>query len=128
LGWEVYPQGLVIALERFSQYGLPLLVTENGIATDDEALRRRFLIEHVGAAGEALARGVNLIGYLYWSLVDNFEWAHGTAPNFGLASVDYRTQERRARPCVADFVHACRQEDVADDSPGIAPEIHDACS
>jgi beta-glucosidase len=128
LGWEVYPQGLIIALERFAQYGLPLLVTENGIATDDEALRRRFLVEHVGAAGEALARGVDLIGYLYWSLLDNFEWAFGTAPKFGLASVDYRTQERRARPCVADFIRTCSQEDVADDSPGIAGRCDDSLS
>jgi beta-glucosidase len=108
LGWEIYPQGLVDTLERFAAYGLPLMVTENGVATDDEALRRRYLLEHLAASAEALARGVHLVGYLYWSLIDNFEWAAGTAATFGLAAVDYRTQERRARPCVADFTRVCR--------------------
>jgi beta-glucosidase len=108
LGWEVYPRGLVSTLERFAEYGVPLLVTENGIATDDEALRREFLLEHVAAAGEAVDKGVNLLGYLYWSLIDNFEWAAGTSAKFGLASVDSQTQQRRARPCVADFIRICR--------------------
>jgi beta-glucosidase len=113
MGWEVFPQGLRSTLERFSNYGLPLLVTENGIATHDEALRRQFLVQHVAAAGEALEKGTNLIGYLYWSLIDNFEWAHGTAPRFGLASVDYQTQERQARPCVEEFARICRESRIA---------------
>jgi beta-glucosidase len=108
MGWEVYPRGLIATLERFSAYGLPLLVTENGIATDDEVLRRQFLRSHVAAAGEAVKRGVNLIGYLYWSLIDNFEWSHGTRPRFGLARVDYETQDRHATPCAADFSRICR--------------------
>jgi beta-glucosidase len=108
MGWEMYPQGLGATLDRFSEYGLPLLVTENGIATEDEDLRRRFLVQHVTAAGDALARGVNLIGYLYWSLIDNFEWAVGTDAKFGLAAVDFRAQERRPRPCAEDFATICR--------------------
>jgi len=114
MGWELYPEGMVATLERFSSYGLPLMITENGIATEDEALRRRFLLQHVAAAGEAIARGVNLVGYLHWSLIDNFEWALGTAPKFGLAAVDYSTQERTARPCVADFARICRENGVSD--------------
>jgi beta-glucosidase len=112
LGWEVYPRGLFGTLERFAKYGLPLLVTENGIATDDEELRRQFLLQHVAAAGQAVEKGVNLLGYLYWSLIDNFEWAAGTAPRFGLASVDYATQARLARPCVADFSQICRENRI----------------
>jgi beta-glucosidase len=120
LGWEVYPQGLVSTLQRFSRYGLPLLVTENGIATEDEALRREFLLQHVAAAARAIESGVNLLGYLYWSLIDNFEWAAGTAAKFGLAAVDYQTQERRARPCVDDFIRICRetaQDSLSADKP-----------
>jgi beta-glucosidase len=113
MGWEVYPGGMLATLKRFSRYGLPLLVTENGIATGDETLRRRFLLQHVAAAGEAIEQGVRLIGYLYWSLIDNFEWALGTAPRFGLAAVDYATQERRARPCVADFSQVCRDNQLS---------------
>ena len=71
-----------------------------------------FLLQHIAAAGEAVQRGINLIGYLYWSLIDNFEWAFGTAPRFGLASVDYDTQARRARPCVDDFTRICRENSI----------------
>ncbi len=114
MGWEVYPAGMAATLERFSGYGLPLMITENGIATDDDALRRRFLLQHVAAAGEAIARGVKLVGYLHWSLIDNFEWAFGTTPKFGLAAVDYVTQARSPRPSAMEFERICRENRVSD--------------
>jgi beta-glucosidase len=109
IGWEVYPRGLQIVLERFSRFGIPLLVTENGIATNDENLRRDFLMQHLVSLSKALGSGVNVIGYLYWTLMDNYEWAMGTAPHFGLSAVDYKTQERRPRPCIEDFSRVCRE-------------------
>ena len=109
MGWEAYPAGLLSTLERFSRYGVPLLVTENGVATEDEAFRSQFLIQHLERLGQALANGVDVIGYLYWSLIDNFEWALGTNPRFGLAAVDFATQARLARPCVAAFSRVCRE-------------------
>ena len=108
-GWEVYPPGLKSVLENLSWFGLPLFVTENGIATDDESLRRDFLVKHLQSLAEALNSGVNVIGYLYWSLIDNFEWALGTKPRFGLAAVDYSTQQRLPRPCVEEFSRVCRE-------------------
>jgi beta-glucosidase len=109
MGWEVYPAGLKAVIERLARYGLPVLVTENGVATDDESLRREFLRGHLKSLAEALEGGVNVIGYLYWSLMDNFEWALGTRPRFGLAEVDYETQERLPRSCVEDFSRVCRE-------------------
>jgi beta-glucosidase len=114
IGWEVYPAGMRIALEKFSRYGLPLFVTENGIATDEEALRREFIIQHLESLAKAIEGGVNVIGYLYWSLIDNYEWSLGTAPHFGLAAVDSITQERQPRPCVEDFSRVCRQNRIGD--------------
>src|SRR5262249_28904604 len=73
MGWEIYPTGLETTLRRFAEYGLPVFVTENGIATDDEALRREFVVEHLTALARALGNGVDARGYLYWSLIDNFE-------------------------------------------------------
>ena len=108
-GWEVYPPGLGAILEKFSKLSLPFLVTENGIATDDEVLRREFIIQHLESLAEALERGVEVIGYLYWTLMDNFEWALGTKPHFGLAAVDCNTQQRLPRPCVEDFGRICRE-------------------
>src|SRR5262249_20329589 len=108
-GWEVYPAGLQAVLEKFSQCGLPLIVTENGIATEDEGFRRDFLIKHLESVAAALKNGANVIGYLHWSLMDNFEWALGTTPRFGLAETDFATQERRPRPLVTDFSRVCHE-------------------
>jgi beta-glucosidase len=114
MGWEVYPRGLCLILAKFSHLGVPLLVTENGIATNDETLRRDFLMQHLINLSAALGSGINVIGYLYWSLMDNYEWAHGMEPHFGLAAVDYKTQERRPRPCVEKFARICRENHLAD--------------
>jgi beta-glucosidase/6-phospho-beta-glucosidase/beta-galactosidase len=116
IGWEIYPAGLHIVLERFSHFGIPLLVTENGIATKDEDLRRDFLVQHLVSLSRALNGGLNVIGYLYWTLIDNYEWAMGTDAHFGLAAVDPATQQRQARPCVEDFSRVCRENRVIENA------------
>jgi beta-glucosidase len=108
LGWEVFPEGLAMTLERYSAYGLPLLITENGIATDDDALRREFIVRHLNALAVSVQRGINVKAYLYWSLIDNFEWAAGTTARFGLAETNYTTQQRTVRQSAEAFARACR--------------------
>ncbi|HSE87960.1 MAG TPA: glycoside hydrolase family 1 protein [Candidatus Binatia bacterium] len=112
-GWEIYPSGLQTVLERFSHWGIPLMVTENGVATDNEALRREFLLSHLESLAEALRKGVNVVGYLYWSLIDNFEWAMGTRPRFGLAAVDFWSQERKLRAFAEDYKRVCSENRLA---------------
>jgi beta-glucosidase len=105
MGWEVYPDGLVEVLEFVaSRTGtLPLYVTENGAAypVDGDPTRDpdrvSFLHRHFAAARTALERGVPLRGYFVWSLLDNFEWAHGYGHRFGIVHVDFDTLERRVR-------------------------------
>jgi beta-glucosidase len=106
MGWEVYPAGLAEVLEFVaSRTGeLPLYVTENGAAYAEhdgdptrDPERVSFLRRHLGSALEALERGVPLRGYFVWSLLDNFEWAHGFSYRFGIVHVDFRTLERRVR-------------------------------
>jgi beta-glucosidase len=106
MGWEVYPAGLVEVLEFVvSRTGaLPLYITENGAAypVDEvdparDPARVSFLRRHLDAALDALERGVPLRGYFAWSLLDNFEWALGYGPRFGIVHVDYVTLERRVR-------------------------------
>jgi beta-glucosidase len=106
MGWEVYPDGLTHILQFVaSRTGdLPLFITENGAAYPlDESdpakdpQRRDYLARHVRAAHEALQHGIPLRGYFAWSLLDNFEWAHGYAHRFGIVHVDFATQERRIR-------------------------------
>ncbi len=114
IGAEVYPRGLMAVLAKFSRLGRPLMVTENGVATTDEELRTSFLRAHLAALGDALRRGVNVIGYFYWSLMDNFEWTLGTAPRFGLVAVDYGTQARIPRPAAVAYARVCRSNEVED--------------
>ncbi len=108
LDWEVYPQGLTDILQWVAgRYGpLPLYITENGAAfydppqadgAVDDPLRRRYLHDHLRAARAALDSGVDLRGYFAWSLLDNFEWAHGYSQRFGLVHVDYATQRRTVK-------------------------------
>ncbi|MEW6445732.1 MAG: GH1 family beta-glucosidase [Pseudomonadota bacterium] len=105
MGWEVYPPGLTDTLLWLSERtgGLPLYVTENGAAFDDPPVfdgrvrdddRVRYLQEHLHAASEAVAQGVDLRGYFAWSLLDNFEWQFGYSKRFGLVHVDPSTRRR----------------------------------
>ncbi|MCX8100067.1 MAG: family 1 glycosylhydrolase [Geminicoccaceae bacterium] len=97
LGQEVWPEALLHVLRDAARFGLPVLITENGIATSDERLREEHLRGHLAALARAIEEGIDLRGYLYWSLMDNFEWAEGTTVRFGLAETDFATQERRPR-------------------------------
>lgn len=105
LDWEVHPAGLAEMLLRLTKdYDAPALyVTENGSAWTDEAdangyvadhERTAYLLDHVDAVAEAVAQGAPVRGYFAWTLLDNFEWAYGYRPRFGLAHVDYATQRR----------------------------------
>lgn len=105
MGWEVYPEGIYIMLERLNrEYGIEqIYVTENGAAYPDRIeddgrivdLRRiEFLKQHLAMVKKAIDHGIGVKGYFVWSLYDNFEWAHGYTKRFGLFWVDYRTQKR----------------------------------
>ncbi len=99
LGWDMHPDHLEYVLERlYRKYKLPLIVTENGLADSNDMMRKWWIASSMAALQRALAEGVDVRGYFHWSLLDNFEWAHGSWPNFGLASVDPKTLERTVRP------------------------------
>ena len=98
MGWDMAPADLEFVLERLSRkYKLPIIITENGCADSSDAKRQWWLKETFGAMQRALKQGVELQGYLHWSLLDNFEWDKGKWPRFGLLAVDYTTQERTVR-------------------------------
>jgi beta-glucosidase len=116
MNWEIYPDGLRAILRRFARHGLPLLVTENGMSTDDEVERDRFLAEHLAALEAARSEGLPVFGYLYWTLMDNFEWTEGLRARFGLAAVDFATQERTPRPAAARLREYCLTRAGPDDA------------
>lgn len=97
-GWEIYPEGLYRVLKRVGALGKPVIVTENGIADADDDQRAGFILEHLTQVHRALREGVDVRGYVHWSLLDNFEWTEGFRQRFGLAGVDFRTHARALRP------------------------------
>ena len=95
MGYEDYPEGLYHVLCRVHEsFPGNLFVTENGIATDDDEARCRFLTTAISGVMKAKSEGIPVIGYTCWSLLDNFEWQKGYAMRFGLVSVDRKTMER----------------------------------
>jgi beta-glucosidase len=75
-----------------------VLVTENGIATQDDERRVRYIDTALAGVRRCLADEIDVLGYFYWSALDNFEWAYGYEPTFGLVAVNRRTQERVPKP------------------------------
>ena len=82
----------------WEKYKLPILITENGLADGKDKYRKWWLAETLKAMIKLKRSGVGLFGYCHWSLLDNFEWAEGFWPKFGLIAVDRKTQARKIRP------------------------------
>jgi len=94
-----------------------LLISENGICTERDEERLEFIEGHVAYLGRAMKEGAPVIGYLYWSLLDNYEWAEGFSPHFGMVEVDYVNQRRHARPSALRFAQICQSGKIE-----LAPE------
>jgi beta-glucosidase len=103
LGWDIYPQGLYDLLLKTARYKLPILILENGICTEDDILRWDYIYEHLQNMHLAMEKGAKVLGYIYWSLIDNFEWDKGFSPRFGLIEVDYHTYKRSVRDSAKKF-------------------------
>jgi beta-glucosidase len=100
MGYEYYPQAVGGAIRRAHRScpGVPILVTESGIATGHDPKRIAYVDTGLREVLACLAEGIDVRSYMYWSLLDNFEWAFGFAPTFGLVAVDRQTFARHPRP------------------------------
>jgi beta-glucosidase len=116
MGYEFWPEALAACLRRAAVVapGVPLLVTENGIGTDDDAERIEYVERALRGVLACLADGLDVRGYVYWSLLDNFEWAFGYRPKFGLVAVDRTTQARHPKPSAAWLGAIARAGALAD--------------
>ncbi len=114
LGWPLQPEYLEdILFETWESYGLPVIVSENGLADSKDSNRAWWIDQSVAAVKRARSRGADIFGYLHWSLLDNFEWDKGYWPKFGLVEVDRTTMERHLRPSAehyGDLVKAERRK------------------
>jgi beta-glucosidase len=109
MGYEFWPQALEVAIRHAAEVAqTPLYVTENGLGHDDDERRIAYVGEALEGVGRCLADGIDVRGYFYWSLLDNFEWALGYGPKFGLHTVDRQTFERTPKPSAAWFGNIAR--------------------
>src|SRR3989338_7648308 len=115
VGWEVYPHGIFEILLDLNDYKKPMYVTENGIATDNDDRRVRFLVAHTKEIYHAIQAGANVRGYFHWSLIDNYEWEKGYDARFGLLEYDARTLERHAKPSAKVFAEIAKRNGITHD-------------
>lgn len=111
LGWEIsYPKGIYDTLVNLKKYNLPIYITENGLADADDSRRPKFIKEHLKFVHKAIEDGVDVRGYLHWSLMDNFEFpdVRGFWPRFGLIEIDYKTLERKPRKSFHEYAKICK--------------------
>ncbi len=108
LGWGLYKKTLYETLVGLKKYKLPIYITENGLADAEDVNREWFVKQSLSEIHNAIKDGVDVRGYLYWSLLDNFEWDKGFWPRFGLVEIDYKTMERKIRPSAYEYAEVCK--------------------
>ncbi len=113
MGWEIVPEGLERVVTRcWNAYKLPILITENGLASTTEDGREEYLKSHLAALGRAIERGAKVEGYLHWSLIDNYEWG-SYRPKFGLFKVDRENGHKRtAAPGADHYAEVARTNSI----------------
>jgi len=99
MGYEFYPEALEACIRQAAAVsGCPVIVTENGIGTEDDTRRIEYTRRALEGVLRAIADGIDVRGYIHWSMMDNYEWLEGYRPKFGLVDVDRATQQRKPKP------------------------------
>jgi beta-glucosidase len=113
MGFEFWPEALEQTIRYASaQAKVPVYVTENGIATEDDARRIEYIKRALAGVQKCLRDGIDVRGYIHWSLLDNFEWMLGYRPKFGLVAVNRETQERKPKPSAAFLGDIARRNSI----------------
>jgi beta-glucosidase len=112
MGYEFYPESVSNVVRRVAKElpGKEIIVTENGIATLDDARRVEFIRKAVAGITKCAADGIPVSGYMYWTLMDNFEWQEGFSKNFGLIAVDRATQKRIPKESLYELGKIAKEE------------------
>ncbi len=113
MGWWINPSGLESILLKLKKYQIPIYITENGVADAKDTIRENFIHDMLLTCYKAISKGVDLKGYFYWSLIDNYEWNHGYWPRFGLVEIDRQDNLKRI-PRKSFFYYAkiCRANNI----------------
>lgn len=118
--YAIYAEGLSDAVETIAKIGVPIYITENGIADSKDNRRELFIRRYLYALSNIMSKGYDVRGYYYWTLLDNFEWDMGYKMKFGLYEVDFKTQERKLREgskCIKEIINSSKPAEL------ILPEI-----
>lgn len=110
------PQGMFTALKWALQFKAPIIVTENGVDDSQDALRPRYLVEHLHQVWKAVNFNFPIKGYFHWTLVDNFEWERGWSQRFGLWELDVQSGARRKRPSADLYAEICRENGISSEA------------
>lgn len=122
------PEGFYGALRWAADFGVPVIVTENGVEDGADQLRSRYVAQHIHRLWRAVDAGVPIEGYFHWSLIDNFEWERGWTQRFGLWELDIETQRRRKRRSGQFYEQICQTNSLSADAvstfaPGVLEKI-----
>ncbi len=111
--WGIHPEGLERVLLRLKKYNKPIYITENGLADAKDEKREKYIKDHLSFIHSAIEKGADVRGYLYWSLIDNFEWAEGFWPRFGLVEIDRQDLLRRkVRFSATKYAEICKNNSM----------------
>lgn len=113
LGWEIFPRGIYeVVKDAWNRYEKPIYIFENGLADATDVKRVDFIKQHLIWLSKAMNEGVELKGYFYWSLLDNFEWLEGFWPRFGLVEMDYQKMKRIPRSSYYEYKKIVKSGEV----------------
>ena len=129
LGWEIYPRGMYNVIMRIKNQwnSMPIFITENGIADKHDGHRAPFIVSHLQQVRRAIDDGARIMGYLYWSFMDNYEWLDNYRPEgkFGLFSIDFEEQDHKTSELVrhktkgAEALEVIIKESFSQDKDGV---------
>ena len=109
--YVIYAEGIYEAIKLVSTLGCPIIITENGVADKSDKIRSEYIEKYLYAVRKSIRDGYNVVGYYYWSLMDNFEWAFGYDMKFGLYEVDFETQDRKLRQGSSTFINIIKNNE-----------------
>ena len=115
IGWELFPHGIFDVCVDLAEYKKPIYITENGLATSHDDKRVRVIVGYLLQVYYAIQAGADVRGYFHWSLLDNFEWAKGYAPTFGLIGVNRATMERAPKTSAEIYALIAKDNEIKHD-------------
>ncbi|MBY0434092.1 MAG: family 1 glycosylhydrolase, partial [Cyclobacteriaceae bacterium] len=111
--WEYHPEGMRTCLDRYwKKYKKPIIITENGVCDESDQLRQTAIIDYATIVHQAIADGIDVRGYYWWSAWDNFEWHLGPSKKFGLYATDHESKDRTPRPSAEIFSRLAHSKEI----------------